>query len=102
MGIHVMKTLILICTLATLRQDCTIETAAAVVQGPEASGLVQCGFLGQAYLAHTALASYVEDGHYLKILCTSGQRRNPAPLHSDEEVATAVESDPVQGIEPQR
>ena len=94
-----MKTLILICAFATLRQDCSIETAAAVVQGPESAGLAQCGFLGQAYLADTALASYVEDGHYLKILCTSGQRQNPAPLDFGAEVETAISSDPVQGID---
>ncbi|MGH1482594.1 MAG: hypothetical protein ACRBM6_28415 [Geminicoccales bacterium] len=69
-----MKTLILICALGTLRQDCSIETAAVVIQGPDAASLAQCGFLGQAYLADTALAAYVEDGHYLKILCTSGDR----------------------------
>ena len=69
-----MKTLILICALGTLRQDCSIETAAVVVQGPDAASLAQCGFLGQAYLADTTLAAYVEDGHYLKILCTSGDR----------------------------
>lgn len=73
-----MKTLILICALGTLRQDCSIETATVVVQGPEATNLAQCGFLGQAYLADTALAGYVEDGHYLKILCTSGNRPNAA------------------------
>ena len=75
-----MKTLILICALGTFRQDCSIETATVVVQGPEATNFVQCGFLGQAYLADTALAAYVEDGHYLKILCTSGVTLDPARM----------------------
>jgi hypothetical protein len=67
-----MKTLILICALGLSRPDCSIETATIVVQGPEVTNFAQCGFLGQAYLADTALAGYVEDGHYLKILCTPG------------------------------
>lgn len=82
-----MKTLILICALGTFRQDCSIEAATVVVQGPEATNLAQCGFLGQAYLADTTLAGYVEDGHYLKILCSSDDRldlaqRNPS-LHAE-------------------
>ena len=74
-----MKTLILICVLGLSRPDCSIETATVVVQGPEATNLAQCGFVGQAYLANTALAGYVEDGHYLKILCTSGDRPGNPP-----------------------
>ena len=91
-----MKTLILICALGTFRQDCSIETATAVVQGPEATHLAQCGFLGQAYLADTALAAYVEDGHDLKILCTSGNRPGPATLttvNSSDQAEAASMSD---------
>lgn len=95
-----MKTLILICALATLRQDCSIETATVVVQGPEAASLARCGFLGQAYLAGTSLADYVEDGHYLKILCTSGHRPDPAPLHSSDQMEAAIRSNPYQAIDP--
>ncbi|MGI9450896.1 MAG: hypothetical protein ACR2QH_09730 [Geminicoccaceae bacterium] len=77
-----MKTLILICALGLSRPDCSIETATVVVKGPEATNLAQCGFVGQAYFADTALAGYVEDGHYLKILCTSGDRPgNPPAEH---------------------
>ncbi|MGI9419370.1 MAG: hypothetical protein ACR2RA_16205 [Geminicoccaceae bacterium] len=69
-----MKTLILICALGTARPDCSIETAMSVIQGPEASHLAQCGFLGQAYLASTAMAGYLDGEHYLKILCSSDDR----------------------------
>lgn len=69
-----MKTLILVCALATARPDCNPDTAMAVVQGPDAGGLANCGFVGQAYLADTALASYLDGEHYLKILCTAGDR----------------------------
>lgn len=70
-----MKTLILICALGMARGDCTEDTSVAVLQGPDASGLAQCGFLGQAYLADTAMANYLDGEHYLKIVCSAGDRR---------------------------
>ena len=85
-----MKTLILICALGLARPDCSIETATVVVQGPEATSLAQCGFLGQAYFADTALAGYVEDGHYLKILCTSGGRPDNLPAGDAPLVANSI------------
>ncbi|MGI9494264.1 MAG: hypothetical protein ACR2QF_17875 [Geminicoccaceae bacterium] len=69
-----MKTVILICALGMARPDCSTETAITVVQGPDATGLASCGFIGQAYLAETALADYLDGEHYLKILCTAGDR----------------------------
>lgn len=72
-----MKTLILICALGMARNDCTPETSVAVLQGPDSSGLAQCGFLGQAYLADTAMANYLDGEHYLKTLCTAGDRHRP-------------------------
>lgn len=69
-----MKTVILICALGIARPDCSIDTAMSVIQGPDATNLASCGFLGQAFIADTAFADYVRDDHYLKILCTSGDR----------------------------
>jgi len=69
-----MKTLILICALGTARPDCSVDMAVSVIQGPEASHLAQCGFVGQAYLASTAMANYLDGEHYLKINCTAGDR----------------------------
>lgn len=73
-----MKTLLLICALGMPRGECNVETATAVVQGPDAQSLVTCGLHGQAYIAEGALAGYLEDGHYLKISCTAGSRIRPA------------------------
>ena len=67
-----MKTLILICALGMPRAECSIDSAVSVVQGPDASHLAQCGFLGQAYLASTAMANYLDGEHYPKVLCTAG------------------------------
>jgi hypothetical protein len=64
-----LKILILICATGLSQADCSIDTATAVVQGPQAASLMECGLHGQAYLANTALAGYVADGHYLKIRC---------------------------------
>jgi hypothetical protein len=69
-----MKTLILICLLGTAHGDCTAATANAVIQGPDAMSLVECGMHGQAYIAGGALAGYVDDQHYLKVACTAGRR----------------------------
>ncbi len=68
------KTLILICAVGIARPDCSEETAVSVVRGPDAGNLSQCGFLGQAYLADTVFAGYLDGDHYLKILCTAGDR----------------------------
>jgi hypothetical protein len=64
-----MNTLILICALGLARADCSPETAVAVVQGPEVGAPGMCGLHGQAYLAETALADYLDGDHYLKIRC---------------------------------
>lgn len=79
------KTLILICAAGLSRADCSIDTASVVVQGPEAASLMACGLHGQAYLADTALAGYLTDGHYLKIRCEPGvlARRPPPPTTRD-------------------
>lgn len=68
-----MKTLVLICALGVPRADCSVDTAMSVVQGPDAGHLAQCGFLGQAYIASTAIANYLDGEHYMKILCTAGE-----------------------------
>ena len=41
-----MTTLLLICALGTSQADCSIDTAEAVIQGPEATSLVECGLYG--------------------------------------------------------
>ena len=77
-----MKALLLICALGTPQGDCSVETATAVIQGPDATSLVECGLHGQAYIAEGALAGYLDDGHYLKVICTSRQIHRAAPLQS--------------------
>jgi hypothetical protein len=73
-----MKTLLLICALGTSHADCSMDTAAAVIQGPDARSLVECGLHGQAYIAHGAIAEYLDGAHYLKITCSSDPRRQAA------------------------
>ena len=79
-----MKTLILICALSMPRADCTPDSSVVVLQGPDAGGLAQCGFLGQAYLADTAMANYLDGEHYMKILCTAGERRPTIAQHTED------------------
>jgi hypothetical protein len=75
-----MKTLLLICTIGTPQPDCSTATAEVVIQGPDAMSLVECGLHGQAYIADGAVAGYLDGEHYLKIICTSGQRLRPPPI----------------------
>jgi hypothetical protein len=72
------KTLLLICALGISQGDCNVDSATAVIQGPDAPSLVTCGLHGQAYIAEGALAGYLADRHYLKIACTAGRRVRPA------------------------
>jgi hypothetical protein len=76
-----MKTLLLICALSVAHNDCGVETAEVVVQGPESQSLVVCGLHGQAYLSEGALAGYLDGRHYLKIACTPEKRAHAKPLH---------------------
>ena len=76
------KTLLLICTLGTPHADCSMATAEAVIQGPDALSPAQCGLHGQAYIAHGAIAGYLDGGHYLKITCISGQRLHAPTIES--------------------
>jgi len=78
--IMMMTALLLICALGTPQADCSVDTADAVIQGPDAMSLVECGLHGQAYIAGGALAGYLDDAHYLKVSCTSRQISPGAPL----------------------
>ena len=69
------KTVILICALGMPRAECDLQTAEAVIQGPMAAHAGRCGLLGQAYLAETPLADYLDGEHYLKINCTFNDQR---------------------------
>ncbi len=63
---------ILICSLAVEHSACQPDTAVDVVQGPKVEDARQCGFLGQATIAATAIAPK-EGEEYMKIICqTSG------------------------------
>ena len=69
-----LKTLILICLVGTAQADCNENSADAVILGPDAVSLVECGMHGQAYVAGGALAGYLDHEHYLKVSCTGGRR----------------------------
>jgi hypothetical protein len=83
------KTLVLICSLGVPQPDCSTVTAEAVILGPDAMSLVECGLHGQAYIADGAIANYLDGEHYLKIACTWGERLPAATL---EPVETARQS----------
>jgi hypothetical protein len=75
-----MKTLLMICAVATPQPDCSMATADAVIQGHDAASPVQCGLYGQAYIAPGAIAAYLDGKHYLKITCTPEQQFAAPPV----------------------
>ncbi|HEX6144038.1 MAG TPA: hypothetical protein VFZ01_15070 [Geminicoccaceae bacterium] len=84
-----MKALILVCASALSPGDCTTETAAAVIQGPDVGGPVSCALHGQAYLAETPLARYLDGGHYLQIVCEPANRLRQARAGGPSRVTVA-------------
>ncbi|GAB4364776.1 MAG: hypothetical protein Kow00114_21660 [Kiloniellaceae bacterium] len=63
------KVLILVCSVSLAPQDCQIDSAAAVINGPDAASERLCGLNGQAYLAGTSLATHRAD-EYVKVKCS--------------------------------
>jgi hypothetical protein len=63
-----LKILVLICPMAVDHAACTIDTATDVIRSMRVSSPQQCGFMGQAMLAPTAL---VPDSskQYVKVMC---------------------------------
>ena len=53
--------------------------------------LVECGLHGQAYIAHGAIAEYLDGAHYLKISCTSGRRLHAAAKAPTRSTAQATD-----------
>lgn len=63
------KVLILVCSTALAPSECQVDSAAAVINGPDAANELLCGLNGQAYLAGTSLATHRKD-EYIKIRCS--------------------------------
>ncbi|MEM7043147.1 MAG: hypothetical protein AAF543_10090 [Pseudomonadota bacterium] len=80
-----MKALILICAIGVPRADCSIDTALDIIQGPEVGSFGHCAFMGQAYIADTAIAGALDGEHYLKVVCTSREPVGPDVRQADNE-----------------
>lgn len=63
------KVLILVCSTSLSPAECKVDTAAAVINGPDAPNELMCGLNGQAYVAETAIAQQHED-EYVKVTCS--------------------------------
>ncbi len=73
---------ILICAMGVDRAACQPDTALDVVQGPKVQNEMQCGFLGQAVLAGTAITPRPGE-EYMKVVCA----RSNAALAYDTSAA---------------
>jgi hypothetical protein len=63
-----LKILVLICPLTVDHNHCNRDTATDLIVSMRVSSPQQCGFLGQAMLAPTALVPD-PDKQYMKIMC---------------------------------
>jgi len=63
-----LKILVLICPIAVDHQHCNRDTAIDVINAMPVSTPQQCGFMGQAMLAHTSLVPE-PDKQYVKVVC---------------------------------
>lgn len=59
---------ILICAMSVDHAACQLDTAVDVIQGPKVANETQCGFMGQATVASTAVAPRAGE-EYMKIVC---------------------------------
>ncbi|MBX6320739.1 MAG: hypothetical protein IRY94_02825 [Rhodospirillaceae bacterium] len=65
------KVVILICSMYLAPADCRLNTANAVIDGPEAPDQATCGLAGQAYVAQTAIGQRRHEDEYVKLSCTA-------------------------------
>lgn len=83
------KVILLVCATSVPRGECQIDTAAQVIDGPDAGNEIACGLKSQAYLAQTQIGLLAED-EYLKILC----RRSVPPVdHASNATASTARVD---------
>jgi hypothetical protein len=61
--------IILVCSAALARPDCTVATATDMLAGLDANTPIECLMNGEALIAQSGLASQLEKGHYLKVVC---------------------------------
>jgi hypothetical protein len=66
--------IILICSAALARPDCTTDTASDMMQGLEASTPIDCAISSQALIAQSALGPDLGKDQYLKVVCVPKKR----------------------------
>src|SRR5215472_7954122 len=61
--------LILICSAALAKPDCTVDTATDMLAGLDANTPIECLMNSQALIAQSGLALQLEKDQYLKVVC---------------------------------
>ena len=61
--------LILICSAALAKPDCTVDTATDMLAGLDANTPIECLMNSQALIAQSGLAHQLEKDQYLKVVC---------------------------------
>lgn len=62
---------LLVCAVALAHQDCQMNTAKKVIQGPEVKNKFECMFSGVTYGAQQPVVQELlnQGGNYLKVMC---------------------------------
>jgi hypothetical protein len=74
--------LILICSAALPRPECTIDTATDFLRGLGANTPIDCLMCSQALIAQSALAPLLEKENYLKVVCVQKKSRGRRPARA--------------------
>ena len=75
--------LILICSAALAKPDCTVDTATDMLAGLDANTPIECLMNSQALVVQSGLASQLEKDQYLKVVCVPKETVAAILRHSD-------------------
>ena len=84
--------IILVCSAALTRPDCTTTTATDMLMGLDANTPIECLMNSEALIAQSGLASQLEKDQYLKVVCVRKETVAGALQRSDDDPPPLVHS----------
>ena len=84
--------IILVCSAALARPDCTVTSATDMLAGLDANTPIECLMNSEALIAQSGLASQLEKDQYLKVECVRKETVAGALQHSNDDPPSLVHS----------
>ena len=81
--------LILICSAALAKPDCTVDTATDMLAGLDANTPIECLMNSQALVAQSGLVHQLEKDQYLKVVCVPKETVAGTMQHLDDTTRSA-------------